>query len=328
MAMETTTDRQEARGSSASPTFLVVDDSPMDSLLAGKLLSKIEHSNIIYAKNGIEALELVEKLKPNLILTDLQMPEMDGLELVEAVRKRFPSVPTILMTANGSEDIALRALRRGAASYVPKRMLSKELLEIVRQIVQVSRVGEQQRRIFGCWERLGLSFRLENDNSIIPPLVSHLQQYHSGIQAYDETESIRVGVALQEALRNAMHHGNLELSSEMRRQNSDSYYQEAARRQHLPPFESRRVIFTVDESPEESCYVIRDEGPGFDPGSVVDPLEGDNLLKPCGRGLFLIRMFMSEVRFNAQGNEITMIHRRSKNPSGDTAEPATTHPDE
>ena len=327
MVTETTTDRQNVRGSSTNPTFLVVDDSPMDSLLAGKLLSKIEHSNIIYARNGIEALELVEKLKPNLILTDLQMPEMDGLELVDAVRRRFPSVPTILMTANGSEDIALRALRRGAASYVPKRMLATELLEIVRQIVQISWVGEQQRRIFSCWERLELSFRLENDNALIPPLVSHLQQYHSGVEAYDETESIRVGVALQEALRNAMHHGNLELSSEMRRQNSDAYYQEAEKRQRLPPFESRRVIFNVDESPEESRYVIRDEGPGFDPSSVVDPLEGDNLLKPCGRGLFLIRMFMSEVRFNAAGNEITMIHRRSRTLPGDTSEPAATRPD-
>jgi CheY-like chemotaxis protein len=322
----TTTDRLESRVSSTNPTFLVVDDSPMDALLAGKLLSKIEHSNIIYAKNGSEALELVEKSRPNLILTDLQMPEMDGLELVDAIRSRFPSVPTILMTANGSEDIALRALRRGAASYVPKRMLATELLEIVRQIVQISWVGEQQRRIFSCWERLGLSFRLENDNALIPPLVSHLQQYHSGAESYDETESIRVGVALQEALRNAMHHGNLELSSEMRRQNSDAYYQEAAKRQRLPPFESRRVIFTVDESPEESRYVIRDEGPGFDPGSVVDPLDGDNLMKPCGRGLFLIRMFMSEVHFNAQGNEITMIHRRTRNPNGDTTEPAKTHP--
>ena len=327
MATVTTTDRQDVRGSSTNPTFLVVDDSPMDSLLAGKLLSKIEHSNIIYARNGIEALELVEKRKPNLILTDLQMPEMDGLELVEAVRRRFPSVPTILMTANGSEDIALRALRRGAASYVPKRMLATELLEIVRQIVQISWVGEQQRRIFSCWERLELSFRLENDNALIPPLVSHLQQYHSGVEAYDETESIRVGVALQEALRNAMHHGNLELSSEMRRENSDAYYLEAEKRQRLPPFESRRVIFNVDESPEESRYVIRDEGPGFDPSSVVDPLEGDNLLKPCGRGLFLIRMFMSEVRFNAAGNEITMIHRRSRTLPGDTSEPAATRPD-
>jgi CheY-like chemotaxis protein len=326
MATQTTIDRPETRASSSSPTFLVVDDSPMDALIAGKLLSKFENAKIIYAANGIRALELVEQSTPNLILTDMQMPEMDGLELVETIRRRFPSIPTILMTANGSEDIALRALRRGAASYVPKRMLATELLEIVRQIVQMSWVGEQQRRIFGCWEHLGLSFRLENDSALIPPLVSHLQQYHSGLAAYDETESIRVGVALQEALRNAMHHGNLELSSEMRRQNSDAYYQEAAKRQRQPPFDSRRVIFTVDESPEESCYVIRDEGPGFDPDSIVDPLEGDNLLKPCGRGLFLIRMFMSEVRFNAQGNEITMIHRRSRNHSGDQTEPAVTHP--
>jgi CheY-like chemotaxis protein len=318
MATVATNNSGEAPGASASRTFLVVDDSPIDALIAGKLLAQFGTVNVVYAENGVQALEVIDQSKPDLILTDLQMPEMDGLQLVESIRRLHPSVPTILMTAHGSEDIALRALRRGAASYVPKRMLSSELLETVRQIVELSFAGEQQRRILGSWERLGIEFRLENDSALIPPLVSHLQQYHTGVSDYDETESIRVGVALQEALRNAMHHGNLELNSEMRRKNSDEYYRVATERQRQQPYQSRRVQFAVNESPAESTYVIRDEGPGFDPDSVVDPLNADNLLKPSGRGLFLIRTFMSEVRFNDQGNEITMIHRRSRPDTHDT----------
>ena len=313
MASPTTNSGPEKQGASSSQTFLVVDDSPIDAMIAGKLLSQLGRPHVVYAENGVQALELVKQLRPDLVLTDLQMPEMDGLELVESIRRLYPSVPIILMTAHGSEEIALQALRGGAASYVPKRTLATELLETVRHIVELTWVGEQQRRIFGSWERLGIQFRLENDSALIPPLVSHLQQYHSGAPVYDETESIRVGVALQEALRNAMHHGNLELNSEMRRQNSEEYYRLAAERQRQPPYATRRVNFTVDESLEEARYVIRDEGNGFDPSAVVDPLNADNLLKPSGRGLFLMRMFMSEVRFNSKGNEITLIHRHSQN---------------
>ena len=69
--------------------------------------------------------------------------------------------------------------------------------------------------------------------------------------------------------------------------------------------------------------MIRDEGPGFDVAKALedDPTDPENLTRPSGRGLFLIRNFMSEVQFNAAGNEITMIHRRgSAMPaqSGDT----------
>lgn len=315
MASPTTTSGQGNQTASSNQTFLVVDDSPIDAMIAGKLLSQLGRPNVVYAENGLLALEIVKKWRPDLVLTDLNMPEMDGLELVESIRRLYPSVPIILMTAHGSEEIALQALRRGAASYVPKRTLATELVDTVRQIVEMSWAGEQQRRIFGSWERLGIEFRLENDSGLIPPLVSHLQQYHAGTQIYDETESIRVGVALQEALRNAMHHGNLELKSEMRRQDAEEYYRIAAERQRQQPYASRRVTFTVHESPKESRFVIRDEGAGFDPGSVVDPLNADNLLKPSGRGLFLIRMFMSEVHFNTSGNEITLIHRHTPAPS-------------
>ena len=67
----------------------------------------------------------VEQESPDLILTDLIMPDMDGLELVQQVRGRFPSIPMVLMTAFGSEEAAMRALRAGAANYIPKKDLAR-----------------------------------------------------------------------------------------------------------------------------------------------------------------------------------------------------------
>src|SRR5437764_9766136 len=101
-------------------TVLIVDDSPVDRCLMAGLLETELSLRVRFAADGAEALALIEREPPGLILTDLQMKPMDGLELVGAVRARHPLVPVILITAYGSEEIAVQALRRGAASYVPK----------------------------------------------------------------------------------------------------------------------------------------------------------------------------------------------------------------
>jgi CheY-like chemotaxis protein len=103
--------------------ILVVDDSATDRRLAGGLLERHAGWCVQYACDGREALERIAICPPELILTDLQMPELNGLELVEAVQREFPLIPLVLMTAQGSERIAVDAL--GGASYVPKRELGR-----------------------------------------------------------------------------------------------------------------------------------------------------------------------------------------------------------
>ena len=240
------------------------------------------------------------------------MPELDGLELVETIHSRFPLVPTILMTANGSENIAIQALKRGATSYVAKRRLSHDLVETVQEVLALSRRDKQYLRLYECWNNTQFEFSLENDTTLVPVLVMHLQQYLRSVRHCDETELVRVSVALNEALQNAIYHGNLELDSALRDIENDTYYREAALRRSREPWSSRRVWLSACESRAEARYVIRDEGLGFDVARVLadDPTDPQNLTRLSGRGLLLIRTFMSEVRFNPQGNEITLVHRR------------------
>ncbi len=115
-------------------TVLVVDDSAVDRRLAGGILETASGLKVEYATNGVEALKKIEQALPDVVLSDLQMPEMDGLELVRQIRNRFPLVPVILMTAHGSEDIAVQALALGASSYVPK-------VKLARRIARRRRIG-------------------------------------------------------------------------------------------------------------------------------------------------------------------------------------------
>ena len=120
--------------------ILVVDDNPKDVLLVQEVLRDARlQLHLASAGNGREAMALLQKgeLVPDLILTDLRMPLMDGLELVERVRSDFPAIPIILMTAFGNEQVAMQALRKGAASYVPKKRLDEVLVETVEKPVSV-----------------------------------------------------------------------------------------------------------------------------------------------------------------------------------------------
>jgi CheY-like chemotaxis protein/anti-sigma regulatory factor (Ser/Thr protein kinase) len=298
-------------GASTSPTLvLVVDDSSVDRRLAGGILEKTGEYKAIYAANGTEGLQVLERDQPAIVLTDLQMPEMDGLELVEAIRARYPFTPVILMTAHGSEAIAIQALQRGAASYVPKKELANDLLETLEQVQAAARTGRHQHRLLTCLTRMEARFILENERALMPALVAHIQDDLSRLNLCDQSSKIRIGIALEEALVNALYHGNLEVSSELRQENDRAYHQLAEERRNQSPYRDRRIHVDTRYSRSEATFVIRDEGPGFDRSRVPDPTDPENLGRTSGRGLLLIQTFMDEVRFNDSGNEITMVKRR------------------
>jgi CheY-like chemotaxis protein len=94
---------------------LVVDDSSTQARLIEVILEDAKFE-VEVAGQGLEALSAIQRDPPDVVLTDLQMPEMNGLELVQAIRQQYPFLPVVLMTAHGSEEIATQALQRGAAS--------------------------------------------------------------------------------------------------------------------------------------------------------------------------------------------------------------------
>ena len=123
-----------------SVEILVVDDSEVDRCLIGGLLSHQGDYRVHYADSGIAALSHIRESIPDLVISDLIMPEMDGLELVTQMRRLYPLVPVVLLTAHGNETIAFDALERGAASYVPKSRQAEKLVETVepRAVAQAS----------------------------------------------------------------------------------------------------------------------------------------------------------------------------------------------
>ena len=295
---------------------LVVDDNPTERRVAGAIVEKLAGCEVYYARNGREALAVVERERPSIILTDLCMPEMDGLELVASVRRHYPRVPVILMTARGGEDMAVQALQQGAASYVPKKSPPQDIAATLEQVLAAAHSSRQEQQLLAYLNALELRFDLENDVTLVPPLIAHLQEHITRFGLFDQNACLRVGIALEEAISNAIHHGNLELSSDLREDGGDTYEHLAEERRHRPPYGERRVHINARLSRSEAEFKILDEGPGFDPSVLPDPTEPANIAKISGRGLLLMRTFMDEVRYNRFGNELTMRKRRTGSGGG------------
>jgi len=290
-------------------SVLVVDDSAVDRSLVGGLLRKNPDLAVDYAVNGAEALAKIEQEQPELVISDLIMPELDGLELVAAVRRKFPLVPVILMTSKGSEEIAVRALQAGASSYVPKRRLAGQLVSTVDNVLAASAAQRGHTRLMGCLTRSHFSFVLGNDCTLFRPLIAYLQESAGHLGLGDPVERTRLGVAMEEALANALYHGNLEVCSAMR-DDDRGYFNEVERRRHDSPYCDRRIYVEAELAREQARFVVRDEGNGFDPSTLPDPTDPENLEKSSGRGILLMRTFMDDVAFNEVGNEVRMLKRR------------------
>jgi CheY-like chemotaxis protein len=288
---------------------LLVEDSRTQSVYLKGFLSS-HGFEVQIAENGADALEEIRRRPPHVVLTDFRMPGMSGLELIAAIRQQFPRVPSLMITEYGSEDVAAEALKLGAVGYVPKRRIDSDLVHTLESVLGIANANPRHRKLIDGLMMNELSFELPNDLSVIPHLVSHLQDCVGLLQLCDETAQMRLGIALAEALSNAVYHGNLELRSDIRDDAERNWYRFAQVRLTQPPYCDRKVHVRAHLCRENATFVIRDEGPGFDRRKLPDPCDDANLCKNSGRGLLLIHRFVDEVHHNTLGNEITLVKHK------------------
>ncbi|MCA9057922.1 MAG: ATP-binding protein, partial [Planctomycetaceae bacterium] len=247
-----------------------------------------------------------------------QMPIMDGLQLLHAIQDEFPMIPVVLMTAVGSEELAADALRAGAASYVPKRRLARDLIRTVVRIVQGVREDVAASSLMHSLQTSQMHFVLSNNLPVVMDLVVHIQTMLRCVPLRDETERLRVGLALEAALLNALYHGNLEINDMLTNPDDADLAQTLRLRLSEDPYRSRHIDVQVELNRDQACFVIRDDGQGFDHAAFDSTSSLTGAEKSCGRGLTLIHAVMDEVTFNESGNQITMIKRRYEPESATT----------
>ena len=110
--------------------ILVVDDEESTRTGLSKILDK-QGYRVVTAKNGIDALEKLNQETCNLVITDMKMPEMDGIKLLKEIKQRDPQVGVIIVTAYGEVDSYLEAMNLGAFEYLNKPIKMDELKRVI-----------------------------------------------------------------------------------------------------------------------------------------------------------------------------------------------------
>lgn len=115
--------------------ILAVDDHQLIRVGIATLISPESDMKLVgEASNGREAIAKFRELRPDVMLMDMQMPEMNGLDAIMAIRDEFPEVRIIVLTTYTGDVQALRAIKAGAQAYLLKNLLHKELLETIRSV--------------------------------------------------------------------------------------------------------------------------------------------------------------------------------------------------
>jgi serine/threonine-protein kinase RsbW len=277
-------------GSVNKARILIIDHNTRSRASLEKLLADSEHQ-VVTVADSRSALEKIAGEDFDLIISNLAIsqtepeatPDATGLQLINEISRKAHAPIIISGDADGIN--VHKAFRVGATNYLRKPYDKEDLEKVIEKTLSY-----KTRRSASPLPTSGLRETIEIE---LPSDV----QYLDGVLTYLIERTARFGiihptssntfVALDEALSNAIRHGN----------------------KNDP---TKKVRVRVELSADEARFTIRDEGSGFNPAAVPDPLNPANLFKNSGRGVLLIQHIMDEVKYNEHGNELTMVKRPEK----------------
>ena len=296
-----------------SPRILIVDDEEDIRTILEMALTTISGYSVDTAEDGRIALLKMRDKRYDVVITDLQMPEMDGSRLLDIARNEFPDIPVIVITGFARLETAIEALQLGASNFITKPFRIPEIRDVIEKSIHRKREREIPRRVLPCLVEEHLTFHIPPTIEAKSGVIHYLTEKLVGTGICDESGRYFVSVSLDEALTNSLFYGCLELPSELRETEAgtDEFNRMVQERIQDPEYQSRAITIEMSLTTEEVVYRITDPGPGFDAPDLSKTLpEPTELSRLHGRGLLLMTCFMDEVYYNDTGNQITLIKRK------------------
>ena len=115
--------------------ILICDDAAFMRMMIKDILSKNGYNVVGEAENGAKAVEKYQELKPDLVLMDITMPEMDGIQALKAIKAADPSATVIMCSAMGQQAMVIESIQSGAKDFIVKPFQQDRVLEAVRKVV-------------------------------------------------------------------------------------------------------------------------------------------------------------------------------------------------
>lgn len=294
----TTESRAKAR------TLLVVADNADTQTMILEQAKAKGHS-VIAASTPALGLSTFDMIQPDIVITDLFLPEQEGIELVKQICVRRPTCPVVLLTDVGHGDATMAGLRAGALDYVLQPIHEDAFAQVLQRAIQ--RLPASVDDAPGV-ERLEYVVVMNPDPNIVESTVIWLIQ--GTAMGLMDARQLHLRSALQELVMNAVEHGCLELRyrDKIEAVANDQYDEVMRQRRKDHRFRDRRVTIRAlyDKRQQSVTYRIADEGKGFNWKSRVQSgFEVCSAGDASGRGIFLARSFFPDIGYNERGNEVT-----------------------
>jgi len=266
---------------------LVIDDDEDIRSLLEEVLTTNPNFVVSCASNGLIGLDMLKKGCFDLVLTDIKMPIMDGIEFLQQAKQLYPEMPVVIMSGYAEFNFLARALELGANNFIRKPFVFQEVFQVILKILKSREKFLKQSRIF---PHISIETTIEfpSDSELVDGIAVYLTMDLLNYNLCNVQDINNIRLSIHEALMNAIEHGNKNDRTK-----------------------NVKIIKKVD--PTTILFTIRDQGVGFDFGKVPDPTLPENIMNPRGRGLLLIRSFMDEVKFKDNGCQLEMTKRRQMN---------------
>ncbi|HSL04195.1 MAG TPA: response regulator [Nitrospiraceae bacterium] len=285
-------------------TLLVVADNDDTQTVILEHAKAMGHS-VISASTPALGLSTFDMTQPDIVITDLFLPEQEGIMLVKQIHERRPTCPVVLLTDAGHSESTMAGLRAGALDYVQQPIHEEAFSQVLHRAIH--RLPASVDDAPGV-ERLEYVLVMGTDPSFVESTVTWLIQ--GTAMGLMEARQLHLRAALQELIMNAIEHGCLELRyhDKIDAMAKDQYDELIRRRRQDTRFRDRRVTIRAiyDKRQQVFTYQIADEGKGFNWKSRMK--SGIDVCPPgdaSGRGMFLAHSFFPDITYNDRGNEVT-----------------------
>lgn len=269
--------------------ILIIDDSEEIRTSLSQIVEQLDVTPLT-ASNGLEALNLMQSEKIDLIITDLMMPEMDGLQFIVECRKLNHRIPIAVISGYGDIKNATFALTRGAFNFITKPFTVKDVENIIRKGLRLRELSLGTDKLLKNI-RNSTELTIPSYQHLLPSVTFYILKECQWRGIDDENLLNNISVCTDEILTNAIIHGN--------KGNPD-----------------KTISVTLTFTPEKFSLTIQDEGEGFDVGTFSQEIKDTFLEIPSKRGLFIVKYLMDEISFNTSGNAITAtLHRNNRKPA-------------